>query len=194
MSTGSSIGVIPEGQTGPQMTVVVAADAAHLPLLAVPTVRGRGFDPSDNAQSHRVAIVNRAFARKHWPDEDPIGRRITIVDSHEVVGVVEDVVELTDGTSRMRLGLVASAQPTVSIQRLVFRQTAIPLGVGAAAGLFAAIQSTKVLAALLFEVAPTDPHALAIAAATMLVVGLVAAWQPARAAAAVDPMVALRAE
>ena len=64
----------------------------------------------------------------------------------------------------------------------------------AAIGTAAAIAFTRLLQGLLAGVAPTDPRALGTAVVVMLAVAAAAAWLPARRAAAVDPIVVLRAE
>jgi predicted permease len=121
MSTGSSVGVVPEGAAGPQFATVTSVDSSFLALLKIPLVAGRGFLDTDRSDAPLVALVNRAFVRKHWPDGTALGRRLTIRDIHTVVGVVEDVIELTDGSSRMRRGLVPSAAPAVYVPLDQFR-------------------------------------------------------------------------
>jgi putative ABC transport system permease protein len=59
---------------------------------------GRFFAASDSATAPRVMIVNETLARRFFPDEDPLGRRITMKDwgpplTGEIVGVVGDVRE-----------------------------------------------------------------------------------------------------
>ncbi|MGH7689649.1 MAG: FtsX-like permease family protein, partial [Gemmatimonadaceae bacterium] len=66
--------------------------------------------------------------------------------------------------------------------------------VGAAIGLAGAIGVSRFLGALLFEVSPTDPVALASACGLLMAVGLAAAYLPARRATQIDPARALRAE
>lgn len=56
-------------------------------------IRGRGLNQSDNDHAPFVAVVNEAFAKKFFPDEDPIGRHFGIyehedVGAYEIVGVV----------------------------------------------------------------------------------------------------------
>jgi putative ABC transport system permease protein len=62
------------------------------------------------------------------------------------------------------------------------------VGIAGAAGL------TRVLQRFLFGVTPTDPIAFTIVTVLLIVVGLVAAWLPARRATKIDPCVALRSE
>lgn len=66
--------------------------------------------------------------------------------------------------------------------------------VGCAAGLVASLALTRVIQALLFAVSPTDPLAFGASGLLVLVVALLACWLPARRAACVNPMAALRCE
>ena len=68
----------------------------YFDVMEVPVVEGRGFQRSDDAQSTRVMVVNETFARRHFPDESPLGERILLgsgeqQSSWEIVGVVADV-------------------------------------------------------------------------------------------------------
>jgi putative ABC transport system permease protein len=70
-------------------------------IMQMPLVRGRLFDERDQRNGEPVIIVSAAFARKFFPNEDPIGRKITIgagegparanYKTREVVGVVGDL-------------------------------------------------------------------------------------------------------
>ena len=60
-----------------------------------PVIRGRGLTDADTATSQLVAVVNRAFVKKFFPKEDPIGRHFGIFDqkyagAFEIVGIVAD--------------------------------------------------------------------------------------------------------
>ena len=67
--------------------------------LRIPVLSGREFLPTDDSKSQAVVVVNQAFARKYFPGENPIGKRIkpglgdgvTEEPMREIVGVVGDV-------------------------------------------------------------------------------------------------------
>lgn len=87
-----------EGDAESAMAVVVnLVDETFFRTLGIPVLRGRGFEPSDDADAPRVAVVNLAAARAYWPGEDPIGSQIRLSLGWpegayaEVVGVVGDV-------------------------------------------------------------------------------------------------------
>ena len=68
------------------------------------------------------------------------------------------------------------------------------LTIGSAAGMFLGLLATRVLASIVYQATPRDPIVLIAVVVTMMGVGLVAAWIPARQALAVDPMILLRQE
>jgi putative ABC transport system permease protein len=68
----------------------------YFQTMEIPVSRGRAFTQRDDAGALGVAVVNETLARMHWPDEDPIGKRITTEDPANsawltIVGVVGDV-------------------------------------------------------------------------------------------------------
>jgi predicted permease len=89
---------------------------------------------------------------------------------------------------------VALGAHTSGVLRLVVRQGLVLSAVGAAIGLVMTVAVTRLLAALLFGVAPHDPVILGAVVVILLVVGALASMIPALRAARVDPLTALRAE
>jgi len=73
--------------------------AGYLDVIGTPIVKGRGVTEEDAASSRKVAVINEAFARKFFQNEDPIGKHFgTEADNnrkYEVVGVAKDARYLT---------------------------------------------------------------------------------------------------
>jgi predicted permease len=81
-----------------------------------------------------------------------------------------------------------------TVQWMVLRQSLWMIAVGLVLGIPAALALTRLVRNSLFGIAPTDPLSFVSAVLVMTLVGAVAAWIPARRAAHVDPLVALRCE
>jgi putative ABC transport system permease protein len=89
---------------------------------------------------------------------------------------------------------VAIGAEPASVTRLILRQAAGIIGIGVAVGLAMALASGRVIEALLFDISPADPASTAAAIVFLSGVTVLAGLIPARRAARVDPMVALREE
>jgi putative ABC transport system permease protein len=269
----------------------------YAPAIGLEVLSGRGMNLSDDATTAEIAVVNRAFARYAWPDEEPLGRTLLIDDRLvQVVGVVEDVLEFGlqgnapaaiylpmaqwsfdsvgrsvrvvlrhapggdvrlaqtraavgrvdsnlavadfstleavlrdsaeqfDSLGRLlatlalvalllaTVGVYASIAYTVarrvpeigvrmamgadagSVQALVLKRAAVVAGFGIVVGLGLAILAARGVRAFLFGVGGVDAVAFAGVVGVLLTVTLLAAWVPARRAASIDPVVALRSE
>jgi predicted permease len=94
-------------------------------------------------------------------------------------------------TNEIGIRLALGAQ-TGTLLWMVLRESLLLLAIGLAIGLPTALASTGILRNLLYQLSPTDPWTFALSAIVVAAMTLLAAWLPARRAAKVDPMVALR--
>jgi putative ABC transport system permease protein len=108
-----------------------------------------------------------------------------------IYGVMAVVIGQRTREIGIRMALGARAADVV---RLVVTQGTGLAALGALAGLAVAFPLTRLMRDLLYDVAPADPLVFTAVAAVLVVTALLAAWLPARRAARVDPMTALRAE
>ena len=85
----------PDGQR--HVTGFQVATPDYFRTMGIPLLRGRMFAETDDGQAPPVVLVNASAAQRLWPDEDPVGKRVTAVSEVEVVGVVGDVRHLGYG-------------------------------------------------------------------------------------------------
>jgi predicted permease len=106
---GDSLGITIEGQPAPApgqnpSAVTRVVSPHYFRTMGIQLTRGREFVEQDTADSPRVVVISETMARRFWPGEDPLGKRLTTggpagapIPWMEVVGVVKDVrqMELT---------------------------------------------------------------------------------------------------
>jgi putative ABC transport system permease protein len=108
-----------------------------------------------------------------------------------VYGVLAYYVSQRTREIGVRVALGASRRELIV---MVVRQSLAPIAAGLVAGVAGSVASGRLLAGLLYEVQPGDPWVTGSIAAVVAGAALLASWIPARRAAAVDPLVALREE
>jgi putative ABC transport system permease protein len=108
-----------------------------------------------------------------------------------IYGVMSYVV--SQRTKEIGVRIALGAEPG-SVMRMIVRQGGLVALGGVAVGLVASLAGGSVIASLLYDVSPRDPQVFAVTTLALLGVTLVACWLPARRAASVDPLIALRAE
>jgi putative ABC transport system permease protein len=269
----------------------------YLRAMSIPLLRGRQFNEQDDANAPLVALINETAAKRNWPNEDPIGKRIRLGSVEKdplrtIVGIVGDVshhglddrpqmqayvphaqwidsymtlvvrtsidpaslaaavrseIRAMDGSApvydvttmrqkvssslaqrRFTLALlsvfaaiallmaaigiygvisyavvqrtheigirVALGAQTVDVMKLIVGQGMILAAAGVLIGLVGALGLTRLMEGLLFGVSATDPLTFAAISLLLVLVAMLACYIPARRAAKVDPMVALRCE
>jgi predicted permease len=145
--TVSNIGVIGDGHSGSSFHVLgrpqekdpdrvqsLAVGVDFFQTLDIPILQGRTFSHQDTAAAPKVAVVNRALARKFFPNENPIGKTFEgdsedIEGPIQIVGIAPDTryadlreptpptfyipyVQNVDGPGRMMVELRTSTNPT----------------------------------------------------------------------------------
>ncbi len=91
--------VLPEGQPNVPLSQrpfvdIEAISPQWFQTMGVPLRGGREFTAADNADSPKVVVVNETFARRYWPNQNPVGKHIVVGRGPfqaEVIGVSADV-------------------------------------------------------------------------------------------------------
>ncbi len=106
----------------------------YIETLRIPILRGRSFNEQDRPGAPGVVLVNEAFARRYWPDQDAIGKHIQMGDPAnpdsrlEVVGVVKDGKYVTLGEDAKPFFYFNLAQRYESSSTLIVRTKGDPVG------------------------------------------------------------------
>jgi putative ABC transport system permease protein len=299
----SSGGIVIEGQPEPEQgqypeCYFEPVSAQYFETMGIRLRAGRSFTASDTADHPEVLIINEAMARRFWPNEDPIGKRVGRPGSdhhwREVVGMVNDVsfpgrpgepytrlamfrpieqspqswatielrtsakpeamagalrhavaeIDPAEPVNQIRtarslverglgnlsllgvllgsfaaLGLILAAvgiygvisytvaqrtgeigvrialgAVTADVLRLIMGKGAVPILTGAALGFLGGYAVARLLAWAIPTLPTRDPMAVGVITLILVAVAMAACYLPARRAARVDPMVALRYE
>ncbi len=169
--------VPPESLTEAVRAAVLRTDP-NLPLYDVQTLAGR-IDAS--LQTRRTPMLLLAL----------FSGMALLLAALGVYGVLAFSVGQRTQEIGIRMALGAAAR---DVLQLVLRQGGRLIVLGLAVGIAGYLAVSRLLQSLVYEVSPLDPFSVAAAAATLCLVGLAACFLPARRAARVDPMVALRDE
>jgi putative ABC transport system permease protein len=284
---------VPAGQE-PEIDYRVISPS-YFSVMKVPLIKGRYFTDADDESATQVVIINERMARRFWPGEDPVGRRIKMTGEHKddwrlVVGVVGNVkhfgpdteekpevyrpylqepwpllglfvrtnVEPTSIASAVRneiyavdgdqpvshvssmsdlvaesvaprqvsmilltvlggaalllalLGIygvlsysitqrtqeigirTALGAQRIDVMKLIIGQTLKLIIIGVLLGVLGAIGIIRVFSSLLFGVSATDPFIFVAVTAVLLITAMLASYLPARRAAQLDPLMAIR--
>jgi putative ABC transport system permease protein len=175
------------------MTFVVESDSNPETLAATIRRAVRGVDP--NLPVSRIGPVDDLIALSV---SEPRFRSLLfggfaavalVLVATGILGVL--MYSVTRRTKEIGLRMALGAFP-VAIAGLVVRQVLTVTTVGLVLGLGGALALTRLMRNLLFEIEPTDPTVFAAAGAFLVGIALIASYVPARRAARLDPLIAIR--
>jgi len=106
------------------LAVKPAVSPGYFRAMGIPITRGRSFDEHDTLTSAPVAMVDESFARRIWPNQDPIGKRISFGDDPKaesdwmtVVGVTGSIRQENPASEHMTI-----YQPVAQVRGMFFLQ------------------------------------------------------------------------
>ena len=105
------------------------ASPGYFRTIGIPLIRGRVFTERDDAQAPPVAVIGASMARAYWPDDDPIGHRVSFDGGQtwiEIVGVVGDVKEFGPAPAAVDELYIPPAQAGFA-QKLLIRTASDPM-------------------------------------------------------------------
>jgi macrolide transport system ATP-binding/permease protein len=176
-------------------TVVVRSDADPQSLLAAIRAEVRGLDPQLPLASAKPLVDRMAMpllpARMAASVLGTFGLVALALAAIGIYGVMSNAVARRTREIGVRVALGAQA---ADVLRLAMRQGMVPVVAGVAIGMAAALALMQMAKGFLFGVSAADPLTYGAVTALLVGVALLACYVPARRAARVDPMVALRSE
>ena len=191
------IGYFPVGQDddpGPGATFVVRAQGSPSDLMTAVKTAVAEVSPS-------IGIEFRSFSEQLAESllrerlmamlSGGFGLLAALLATLGLYGVIAYMVARRRNEIGVRIALGADRPRVI---RLVLREALLLLGTGVVAGVLLALWAGRAASTMLFGLKPYDPVSMIGAVAFLAVVALVASYAPARRAASVDPMEALRAE
>ena len=128
-----------EGQPAgavPPSTLQNTVSASFFSTMGIRLVAGRDFETRDRADAPMVAIVSEEFARRSWPGQEAVGKRVTLLGPPDnlvtVVGVVGDIKQRTLGDTTTPQLYQPYAQAGGTYYAVVVRTTGDPADLGRA--------------------------------------------------------------
>ena len=132
------VGAPPPAVGAPRTANYVSVSPGYFRVLGIPLVSGRLFDDRDVPSVARVSIISEGMARRYFPNQDPLGKRLTFgfppdgMVAREIVGVVGDVRDVALGQEPGPMMYVPFAQAPFWGANVVVRSELGASTVGAA--------------------------------------------------------------
>ena len=108
---------------------VLISSEDYFKTVGEPLLRGRAFNAGDTREAPQVAIVNQSLARRFWPTEDPVGRRITFDNGqtwNTIVGLVANARQQIDAQPQDEIHLPLRAGNALTAGSLIVRTHGAP--------------------------------------------------------------------
>jgi predicted permease len=117
-----------------QEIAVAGASPDYFKAIGAPLIRGRLFNDLDQPKSPLVVLLNEAAAKKWFPNQDPVGRKVlsSSPTPREVVGIVGNVLQRTPGEPAVAQMFLPFAQRTGRTIRLIVRTNGDPMAMASA--------------------------------------------------------------
>ena len=180
-------------QTG---ATVLVRSAGPSPLSLAADVRAQVAVLDLSAAIGTIQRVSDALARSYG-DRRALSWLLGVFAALALALTLLGIASVVSFTVAQRVGeiglRVALGARPAEVVELIVRGALRPVLVGSVVGLLTLLPLSRLLRAYLYQVSPLDPIALALAAAVMIVSAALAAYIPARRAARIDPLTALRA-
>ena len=179
-----------------RLSILARARGSDAALL-VPAMRDAVWALGHDIVIDEVTTMDDRFAAAVRAERDSallfglLGAIALLTAVAGVYGVV--AYSVSQRTREMGVRIALGATPG-QVVREVVRESVWPVAIGIAMGVAGAIAAATMVASLLFGIGPTDPPTYLATALALVLTALTAAWIPARRAALVDPVTALRAE
>jgi predicted permease len=114
----------------PLIEYTQAVSPDYFQVMETPLLQGRHFTVTDRTGAPLVVIINQSFARKYWPEEDPLGKHLQVYGNDwQIVGIVKDIRKfslLGETDPVMPLIYFAHTQDPRPEMYLVFRSAFAP--------------------------------------------------------------------
>jgi len=221
--SSSAWGFTTEAKPRPSLEEVLEAtnrvvSPGYFRAMSIPLRRGRDFAAQDNESAPGAVVINETMARRLWPNEDPIGKRIKLGSPEPqrtwdgqwltIIGVVGDVRATgleSEANPEMYLNYLQNPwrgmpnRPYMTLvgraMSLVARSSVDPTSLAAAIRQAVAtvdkdqpVTAVATMESLLYGVSATDPWTFAAAPVLLAPVARLACYPPARRATKVDPI------
>jgi putative ABC transport system permease protein len=186
----------PVTEDWPRTLVLYVRTAVSPDELTIPVREAlRSVDPSvplDDVASMEDRLYTAVAQPRQWATL--LGTFAATALGLAAIGVF-GMLSYMVGTRRREIGVrMALGAGRRTVVRMVVASGFMHALIGSALGLIVALVATRTLTTVLYDVSAADPATLALATLTLLSVALLACWLPARRAAAIDPLDAIRHE